>query len=439
MLPTELCNLVIDHFHDTKPSLLTCSLVRRVWDSESHFHLFHKVQLCRDTADSFFQLFESPHATLASAHIRELDVAQNSVTKGGSVAGDLLDGRAFQGVLTRCPADVFEHVQKLSVTCVGRWTLTDAEKLSIGHRFKSAEVLSLRAIWFRAKDSEEDHSDAKHTLSANLHTISLNDVTNPRIIRFLIPCLSLRVFKCHCVNFGNFGPKVAKEFGRLLLSSGERLEEFGFTIQAAASLNDGVDLDIDLSRLSNLRQIALWIEDNQYLIPFLKRLTESDWSIATLETLGISYLSEHDLDSEKLDEIVQYSYFCELKEIEISVKVYYGLEYIAKKRVRYERPNDGSKSHIEMVHSITRFMEKLSSCQARGILRPADDYWIFDNSTLYGQVDRQTRRGRFLRRISVVDFLAVVSFLFSELAILVLLLAVKHFDVLVKSLFLIVV
>ncbi|KAG7442374.1 uncharacterized protein BT62DRAFT_445944 [Guyanagaster necrorhizus] len=152
MLPTELCNLVIDHFHDSKPSLLTCSLVRRARDPESRFHIFQKVQLCRDTADSFFQLIESPHAILASAHIRELDVAQNSVTEGGSLAGDLLDGRAFQGVLTRCPADVFEHVQKLSVTCVGRWTLINAEKLSIGHRVKSVTELRSWMIVFQTDE-----------------------------------------------------------------------------------------------------------------------------------------------------------------------------------------------------------------------------------------------------------------------------------------------
>ncbi|KAG7442362.1 uncharacterized protein BT62DRAFT_936205 [Guyanagaster necrorhizus] len=101
MLPTELYNLIIDHLHDSKPSLLACSLVCCARVPESRFHVFHKIQLRRDT-DSFFQLFESPHATLASAHIRELNVAQNSVTRGGSPA-DLLDGRTFQGVLTRCP------------------------------------------------------------------------------------------------------------------------------------------------------------------------------------------------------------------------------------------------------------------------------------------------------------------------------------------------
>ncbi len=280
ILPTELCNLIIDHLHDSKPSLFACSLVCRAWVPECRFHLFHKVVLYRDTADLFFQLFESPHATISSAHTRGLDVAQNTVTRGGNLDGELLGGLAFQGVLSRCPADVFEHVQKLSVTWVGWWTLSDAERLSIGHRFKNVtelalwmvcfrtdeefqapvasflalEILSLQTIRFQVKDLEKNHSHVEHTLPANLHTISLNDISNPRVIRSLIRCPSLRVFKCHYVNFGDFTPALAKDFGQLLLSAGERFEDFEFTIQAGALLNDGVDLGMvstDFSFFSN--------------------------------------------------------------------------------------------------------------------------------------------------------------------------------------------
>ncbi|KAK0202402.1 hypothetical protein DFS33DRAFT_1339852 [Desarmillaria ectypa] len=429
MLPTELCNLVIDYLHDSKPSLFACSLVCRAWVPECRFHLFQKLRLCRDTADPFFQLFESPHATLASAHIRELDVAQNTVTKGGSLEGNLLDGRAFQGVLTRCPADVFEHVQKLSVTWVGWWTLTDAERLSIGHRFKNVtelalclvvfqtdeelpalitsftmlEVLSLQTIQFRVNSLEEDHSHAEHTLPANLHTISFNDVANPRVIRSLIPCPSLRVFKCHYVNFADFKPALAKEFGQLLSSAGERLEDFGFTIQAAALLNDGVDLDarfklIDLAQISNLRRIELWIEDNQYLLPFLKRLTESDFSTPMLETLDIYYLSVHNLDWEKLDDTLQHPYFCAIREIKTSIPTYFGLEdVVGQEPGWYSKPNEGSKAHIEMGNNIARFMEKLPKCRVRGILRPTEGYRFFDS--WFGSQLRQSRRERLLDRI----------------------------------------
>lgn len=106
--------------------------------------------------------------------------------------------------------------------------------------FTALETLSLRAIRFRIYDSEEDHS---HTVPANLHTISFNDVSNPCVIHSLIPCPSLRVFRCHYVNFSDFTLALAEEYGHLLSSAGERFGDFGFTIQAAACLNGGVDLD----------------------------------------------------------------------------------------------------------------------------------------------------------------------------------------------------
>ncbi|KAK0436950.1 hypothetical protein EV421DRAFT_1739363 [Armillaria borealis] len=430
MLPVELCNLIIDHLHDSKPSLLTCSLVCRAWIPECRFHLFHNLRLCRDTADTFFQLFESPHATLASAHIRELDVAQNAVIRGGSLQGDLLEGLAFQGVLTRCPADVFEHVQKLSVLWVGWWTLTGTERLSIGHIFKNVtelalwtvvfqtdeelqalvasfpalEALSLQTIQFRINALEEDHSHAEHTLPVNLHTISFNDVSNPRVIHSLIPCPSLRVFQCHYVNFADFKPALAEEFGQLLSSAGERLEYFGFTIRAAACLNDGVDLDarfklVNLARTSNLRRIQLWIEDDQYLLPFLIRLTESDFSTPTLETLDIFYLSVHSLDWKKLDDVLQHPYFHVVREIKTSVPTYFSLDdVVGQEPGWYSKPNVGSKAHIEMGNNIANFMDLLPRCRARGILRPAEEYQFFDS--WFGSPARQRRRERLLDRMA---------------------------------------
>ncbi|KAK0235000.1 hypothetical protein EDD85DRAFT_63450 [Armillaria nabsnona] len=413
MLPTELCNLIIGHLHDSKPSLFACSLVCRAWVPECRFHLFHTVVLYRDTADPFFQLFESPHATIASSHTRELDVAQNTVTRGGNLDGELLDGLAFQGVLSRCPADVFEHVQKLSVTWVGWWTLSEAERLSIGHRFKIAtelalwmvyfrtdeeflalvtsfpalEILSLQTIRFQDKDLEENHSYVEHTLPAKLHTISLNDVSNPHVIRSLIPCPSLRVFNCHYVNFGDFTPALAKDFGQLLLSAGERFEELGFTIQAGALLNDGVDLDarfklIDLARIPNLKRIKFLIEDNRYLIPFLRRLAGSGSSTPMLETLDIYYLSEYDLDWEKLDDILQHPYFHVLREIKTTIETPFNLLDVGGQESEnfgwYSKPNDGSRAHIEMGRNIAKFMGRLPKCRARGVLRPAEIYHFWD-------------------------------------------------------------
>ncbi|PBK66092.1 hypothetical protein ARMSODRAFT_1021712 [Armillaria solidipes] len=271
MLPTELCNLIIDHLHDSKPSLLACSLVCCM-GPQMPFSPLPQVRLNRDTADPFFQLFESPmlsslwliHASLMSPRIPLLETEFSTASLG------IWHFR----VLPRCPADVLEHVQKLSVTWIGWWTLSEAERLNIRQRFKNVtelalwmvyfqtdeefqalvasfpalEVLSLQTIRFQVTDLEETHSHVDHTLPANLHTISLNNISNPRVIRSLIPCPSLRVFKCHFVNFDDFMPTLAKDFRWLLLSAGERSEDFGFTIQAGGLFNDGVDLDASYGR-----------------------------------------------------------------------------------------------------------------------------------------------------------------------------------------------
>ncbi|KAK0214981.1 hypothetical protein IW262DRAFT_1240994, partial [Armillaria fumosa] len=131
---------------------------------------------------------------------------------------------------------------------------------------------------------------------------------------------SLRVFRCHYVNFVDFTSALAERFGQLLSSAGERFEDFGFTIQAAACINGSVDLDarfklVNLARAFNLRRIQLRIEDNQYLLPFLVRLTESNFSTPTLEMLDIFYLSVQNVDWEKLDDILQHPYFQAVREI----------------------------------------------------------------------------------------------------------------------------
>ncbi|KAK0475585.1 hypothetical protein EDD18DRAFT_196536 [Armillaria luteobubalina] len=419
MLPVELYNLIIDHLHDSKPSLLACSLVCRAWVPECRFHLFYKVVLRRDTAGPFFQLLESPHATIASVRTHEL------IAKQDTIWNENLDCKLLENpdILSRCPADVFGHVKKLSVTdafghmktlsviWAGWRTLHDAERLSIVQRFKHVTefvlwrvyfqtdtefqallasfpalgVLSLQTIRLQDNDMEENHLHAGHSLPANLHTISLNDVIDPDIMRSLIPCPLLRVFNCHYEEFDDFTPALANDMNRLLLSAGGRLEDFEFMIYADTEFQHDFDLDagfklIDVARIPNLRRIKFSIEDaGQYLVPFLRRLAESDSSAPVLETLDIRYLPQYDIDWEKLDDILQHSYFHALKKIKTTVEIYFDFDDVVGQAVPerpgwYLEPNDGSRAHIRMGRNIAKFAERLPKCQARGIVRLAKAY-----------------------------------------------------------------
>ncbi len=118
-------------------------------------------------------------------------------------------------------------------------------------------------------------------------------------MRSFIPCPSLRAFKCHYVNFSDFTLALANEFGRLLLSAGERLEDFEFIIQAEAELNDGVDFgmfSIYLCSFSN-NQFSQMPNSNSLTsleTPIL------DGSNSRLKTTDTSFLSSDDLPSPAL-------------------------------------------------------------------------------------------------------------------------------------------
>ncbi|KAK0475794.1 hypothetical protein IW261DRAFT_1492996 [Armillaria novae-zelandiae] len=406
MLPVELCNLIIDHLHDSKPSLLACSLVCRAWVSECRLHLFCKVILNSGTAEPFFQLLESPHATIASARTRELYVGHNTARSKFELRvaqltriRETIDAKLLEhmGILSRCPADVFGHAKKLSVTWAGWWTPTDPERLSIGQRFKNVRELDLCKVYLQTDEdfqallasfpALEILSSADTAPPANLHTISLkdSDTTYLCIIRSLIPCPLLRVFQFHDGTFGSFTPTLAKELNRLLVSAGGRLEDFEFKVKH----NDSADLDaqielIDFARIPNLKRISFWIGNTgRYLIPLLRCLAESGSSTPMLETMDIHYLPQYDIDWDELDDILQRPYFYALREIKTSIKMYFDLEdVVGQERLerpeRYLKPNDGSRPHIEMGLEVARFVECLPKYQARGIVRVAEAYHFWD-------------------------------------------------------------
>ena len=73
-LPTELTDAIIDHLHDDKKSLFSCSLVSSRWLESSRIHLFHSVIVRGEKPDRGFASFiafleESP---TVCAYIRTL-------------------------------------------------------------------------------------------------------------------------------------------------------------------------------------------------------------------------------------------------------------------------------------------------------------------------------------------------------------------------------
>ncbi|KAG7091167.1 hypothetical protein E1B28_010219 [Marasmius oreades] len=64
--PLELCEAVIDHCHDIRPSLSACSLVSRSWLPRSRSHLFASgITLTANNIRTFCSLMDSQYCTMA--------------------------------------------------------------------------------------------------------------------------------------------------------------------------------------------------------------------------------------------------------------------------------------------------------------------------------------------------------------------------------------
>jgi len=72
-LPAELTDSIIDHLYADYRSLKICSTVCKTWLPRSRHHLFDDVNVClqHSNHDSFFQLLDSPRATLVP-YVRRL-------------------------------------------------------------------------------------------------------------------------------------------------------------------------------------------------------------------------------------------------------------------------------------------------------------------------------------------------------------------------------
>lgn len=92
MLPQELIDNVIDHFHDDRPSLRACALVCRAWLPSCRSHLFHAISLQPPTVNLRTQIFGKTtdswrlHRMLQTSpviaqHIRDLVICEGIVGK----------------------------------------------------------------------------------------------------------------------------------------------------------------------------------------------------------------------------------------------------------------------------------------------------------------------------------------------------------------------
>ncbi|KAF5370285.1 hypothetical protein D9758_006914 [Tetrapyrgos nigripes] len=433
-LPIELINLIIDQLHDSRPDLKTCALVHRDWLPQSRYHLFHDIELYQNGVAPFLELCSSPYSTLPLAHVQTFGLATNLVVEGEPEDKTMHNCPALDQLLTwQSPETerklitelVFEHLRALSLSGIGWWTLSDNAKAALHGGFTSLTELKLWNVVFGFEDEFVELLGALHglqklrldgvvlrrrsagdidvnerkNLPQSLHAIDMLDLSekSPRIIELMTSCPSLKSFSGHIANFSDITTECAQAITKLLESAGSSLENFSFEVQAAGMLKYDMDLDavlqhIDLTTNANLQSIHLRIDDSSYLLPFLRRLTNSS-NTPSLKKLHIpNFLSgssgfsrdSTDPELEVVDKLLQHPYFSSLEEFRCQVCVLFGLEDVKGQPERtYDRPNEGSQPLADMASKIDELKSGLPNLNKRGALK-VDEYFRFMSWQLWG-------------------------------------------------------
>ncbi|KAL0945760.1 hypothetical protein HGRIS_012049 [Hohenbuehelia grisea] len=189
-LPPEIIDMIVDHCHADKGTLLNLSLLARRWTASSRFHLFHglTVRLDPQNLQAFSSLFDSPFCSVQPliqrisyqasfkysddliSHLSAKGLAFPSVTnidlQASSFEADYTSATPGAGVPSPLSV-IFPNVRHLSldkafISCLSDFCETldafsNLERLSIGGTFLSASALgqcSTRRKLKRALDVE---------------------------------------------------------------------------------------------------------------------------------------------------------------------------------------------------------------------------------------------------------------------------------------------
>ncbi|KAK1228234.1 hypothetical protein PQX77_008746 [Marasmius sp. AFHP31] len=400
-IPFELIKLILAQLDGCKPSLRLCALVCRAWAQPTRTLLLKSILLYQTEVEPFLYLCDSPFETISLARVQEFTVSQARLIPGsGSTHASLQDCPAFNQLLKwkssdgkgKTIVDVLSKVKMLSFNWVGWWTLDQEARSRLMTGFQSVEILKLSMVGFEGYGQIQDLISSFSTLrmlelgsirpllessprpalaSFNIQHLELNSVEDIMVIEALVSCPSLRSFKCHYVNFSDFSQSQSQAIGKLLASAGSSLEEFSFTVQAAGMLNDGVVLDtrfrhLDFTRNPNLRRIELWVEDSDYLIPFLERLAMAP---NNLETIDIYYLQKAHIDWARFESILLRPSFAQLRELKCVVFGLFGKkDVVGQPKGWYDGPNKGSAADLRMIEDMDDFKKKLSRLYSRGLV-----------------------------------------------------------------------
>ncbi|TDL19487.1 hypothetical protein BD410DRAFT_792104 [Rickenella mellea] len=263
MMIPELTDNIIDHLHDNRPALCSCSLVCRSWLPSSRFHLFSTVVLCFIDINTGLPMICSQSSTIAP-YVRHLELedgwngwrrwlndALPKLPNFGALKSLAL-GHIDWAQLTREPRRR-DRLIGLS-RCLNHLALeyvkfeTMDQVLDLFYVAPSLEKVSLASV-------QCENENVSHTRSK---TISLKEITfaGGSLARPLIDWLCLQPMpSVHTLNLAFVRMNQVPSISRYLKILGPKLEHLG--LECSGECQDALCKAIDLSHNTSLCTISI--------------------------------------------------------------------------------------------------------------------------------------------------------------------------------------
>ncbi|KAK1223596.1 hypothetical protein PQX77_013525 [Marasmius sp. AFHP31] len=377
-LPFELIILILESLPNTDTTTLaSCALVCRSWVPISRSILFRHINLTT-APESLLGLLSHPLQSITSARVEFLTVTHtrySPATFNKLLTWTHNDDRHGQMSLS----DTLPHLKNLSLNWVGWWTLCVEAKDTLLRDFRGVTHLSLRMTAFDTIDDflpliesfpeleileldgvrpalnwdslAEGTGTGVGVRKRSLKNLSLKQIEDPRIIRFLVPfCWALEELECWYAEVEGMPSTCIGAIQKVVVAAGDALKGFTFQVEeGSGGMRDGIALD--LTHNTNLRALSL---PPYHLLPTLELFTKCRYPPG-LVSLCLTSLKYAELDWERLD---------------VLLGCHYAFRSVEAICMRLEARTLGAGIGEEVaIHSEIDLRNAMPRCWTRGILR----------------------------------------------------------------------
>jgi len=140
----EIHDMIIDHLHDNRSTLLSTALVSRSWLPTSRYHAFSSFAISPNNRPSIIRVLQSPLSTIAT-HVKELSIM--------NVAERLRDGYVWLNAeLPKVAVEAMTSVDHLSISVLTWGKIRNAHGAILA-LLRMVSKLSLEVVTFDGLDT----------------------------------------------------------------------------------------------------------------------------------------------------------------------------------------------------------------------------------------------------------------------------------------------